>query len=213
MRMKTLTQFAVARCGKPFFSRNELALWVGGSANRRDALLRRALASGEIERIRRGLYHLSPPFQQEKPNPLSLAQHIYGPSYISLESALSFHGLVPEAVYTVASVSLSRSRVFETPVGRFDFVRVPQRCFYAGVERHELSVGGGHALVASPLKALADYVHVRRIDESLDSLIASLRIEVDLKDEVSVESVDELNGNYAGKRIRCFLQQVREVVL
>ncbi len=211
--MKLLTELVFAQRGKLFFSRSELALWVEGSAHRRDALLKRAMAAGEIIRIRRGLYMLAPPIQRDAPNPLELAQHVYGPSYIGLESALSFHGWIPEAVYTVASVSLNRSRVFDTPVGRFDFVRVPQTCFFSEVERHELSGGNGSILVSSPLKALADMVYVQKSDEPLRRLLASLRVEVDLKESVSMESVDELIGNYPSRRVTCFLEQVRKEIV
>ncbi len=210
--MQTLTEQVVAQSTKPFFTRNELEQWVEGSANRRNALLRRALAAGEIVRIRRGLYMLCSPYQKKKPNPFALAQHLYGPSYIGLESALAFHGWIPEAVYTVASVSLNRSRTFETPVGRFDFVRVPQRCFYAGVERVESGTGNEPILVAHPIKALADLVYVRRSAEPLADFLGSLRIDPDALEPVAGGLVDELIGNYSGLRVKRFLQQVREVV-
>jgi len=210
--MQALTEQVVAQSTKSFFTRNELEQWVGGNANRRDALLRRALTAGEIVRIRRGLYMLCPPYQKQKPNPFALAQHLYGPSYIGLESALAFHGWIPEAVYTVASVSLNRSRTFETPVGRFDFVRVPQRCFYAGVERIKSGTGNEPVLVAHPIKALADLVYVRRSAEPLADFLGSLRIDPDALEPVAGGLVDELIGNYSGLRVKRFLQQVREVV-
>ncbi len=210
--MKTLTEQVVAQSTKPFFTRNELEQWVEGSANRRDALLRRALAAGEIARIRRGLYMLCFPYQKKKPNPFALAQHLYGLSYISFESALAFHGWIPEAVYTVASVSLNRSRTFETPVGRFGFVRVPQRCFYVGVERVESGNGNEPVLVAHPIKALADLVYVRRSDEPLADFFGSLRIDAGMLESVEAGWVDELIGNYSGLRVKRFLQQVRERV-
>jgi predicted transcriptional regulator of viral defense system len=207
--MKTLTEQVIARSERPFFSRNELDVWLKGSTARRDALLRRAMAAGEIVRIRRGLYMLGPSYQKEKPNPLALAQHVYGPSYISLESALSFHGWIPEAVYTVASVSLNRSKIFETPAGRFEFVRVPQRFFYAGVDRIELSNRSGTVLMASPLKALADWVYVRGFDGTLEDLFGSLRIEAELLGTVTDEQVEELSGNCLSHCVEQFLRQIR----
>lgn len=210
--MQALTEQVVAQLEKPFFTRNELEQWVEGNANRRDALLRRAMAAGEIVRVRRGLYTLCSPYQKKKPNPFALAQHVYGPSYISLESALAFHGWIPEAVYTVASVSLKRSRTFETPVGRFDFVRISQRCFYAGVERVELGEGNEPALMAHPIKALADLVYVRRSDESLAAFLGSLRVDIDVLEPVAAGLVDELIGNYSSLRVKRFLQQAGEVV-
>lgn len=202
----------MARLQKPFFSRTELDVWVGGTSNRRDALLRRAMAAGEVVRVRRGLYVLGPPYQKQKPDPLVLAQHVYGPSYISMESALAFHSWIPEAVYTVASVSMNRSRVFETPVGRFEYVRVPQHCFYVGVERIELPDRQGTVLMADPLKALADLVYARRLDQPLESLLGNFRVDRELLDTLPAEQVEELAGNYSVSRVKRMLQQIRTEV-
>jgi hypothetical protein len=209
IQMKALTEKVITESGHSVFSRNELDLWIKGTASRRDALLRRAMAAGEISRIRRGMYMLSPPYRKERPNPLVLAQQVYGPSYISLESALSFHGWIPEGVYTVSSVSLNRSCVFETLVGRFEFKRVPQRCLYAGVDRLEWSSRKEVVLMASPLKALADYVYVQRLAAAPVELFGSLRIEEDHLAEVSASSVDELIANYPSLRVQRFLKAIR----
>jgi hypothetical protein len=207
--MKALTEQVITRLHKPFFSRTELDVWVKGSVHRRDALLRRAMAAGEVARIRRGLYVVCPPYAKQKPDPLVLAQHVYGPSYISMESALAFHGWIPEAVYTVVSVSLNRSRIFDTPVGRFEFVRIPQRTFYSGVDRIELPEMSGTVFMANPLKALADLVYARRLDEMPETLLNSLRIDSESLEAVTVAQVDELAGNYPVERVERFLQQMR----
>ncbi|HSW71384.1 MAG TPA: hypothetical protein VLH77_05335 [Gammaproteobacteria bacterium] len=68
-----------------------------------------------------------------KPHPFELAQYIYGPSYISLESALSFHKLIPETVYTVTSTTVKRSREFQTPLGVYSFLHLPPENFYVEV--------------------------------------------------------------------------------
>ena len=152
---------------------------------------------------------ICPPYQKQKPEPLALAQHVYGPSYISMESALAFHGWIPEAVYTVASASQSRSRVFDTPVGRFEFVRIPQRTFYSGVDRIELPDMSGTVFMANPLKALTDLVYVRRPDEMPGTLLNSLRIDSESLETVNVAQIDELAGNYPVARVERFLQQMR----
>jgi len=85
--MQSLTEELIARLNRPFFSRTELDVWIKGSVYRRDGMLRRAMAVGEVMRVRRGLYLFCPPYQKQKPDPMGLAQQIYGPSYISMESA------------------------------------------------------------------------------------------------------------------------------
>ena len=85
-----------------------------------------------------------------------LANLIYGPSYISLDYALSYHGLIPERVETVTSVTLGRSRTFTTPYGMFSYRRLSQSRYAVGgllAEHGDLSF-----LIASPEKALADKV-------------------------------------------------------
>jgi len=186
-------------------------LWIEGSSSRLDALLRRAMAVGEIVRISRGLYMLSTPYQKEKPQPLALAQSIYGPSYISLESALSFHGWIPEAVYTTTSVSLNRSRFFETSVGRFSFSRVPQSKLYAGVRRFDEAQNGSF-LIATPLKAIADYVYVHVWKDSLEMLCGSLRIERSRFAGETLRTVEELSGNYMSLRVKKILAEIQQEV-
>jgi hypothetical protein len=102
-------------------------------------MIKRAMGRGEVMGLRRGLYCLGEKYHRQKINPFVLAQRIYGPSYISLETALSHHGWIPEAVYTLTSVSMGRSREFETPLGRFSFTRVVQKVFYAEVSRIQVN--------------------------------------------------------------------------
>lgn len=123
------------------FTREQAAFWVGNRGAGLDALLKRAVASGEVWRVRRGLYCLSTRYTRNKINPLALAQRIHGPSYISMESALSYHGWIPEGVQAVTSAALGRSRDFKTPFWLFSFTRIPQRKLLAGVRDHPGAVG------------------------------------------------------------------------
>ena len=166
--MQKLTETVLEKSETGAFTLMEVARWVGGSSNRQFALLKRALKSGEVIRIHRGLYCLASKYLRRKPDPLVLAQRIHGPSYISLETALSYHDWIPEAVYAITSASMDRAREFETPLGHFSFTRIPQKVFYMEVTRIEKEGGrksepgfhtGESFLIASPLKALADYVY------------------------------------------------------
>jgi hypothetical protein len=141
---------------------------------------------------------------------LALAQLIHGPSYISMEAALSHHGWIPEAVYTITNASVARSRTFATPVGVFSFTRVPQRRFYVAVGRVETG-DGASCLLADPLKALADYVYVHRCRwTSLPPVLEGLRVEEEALDTVPSESFDLLIDNYRIKRLRRFLVGLRK---
>jgi len=81
----------------------------------------RLLASGAVVRVKKGLYCFGEAFRKEPLSREYLANLIYGPSYVSLEYALSHHGLIPERVETVTSMTTRRSRHFDTPFGTFSY--------------------------------------------------------------------------------------------
>lgn len=192
------------------FTSQDLATLFPGSEDRRYGLVKRALASGETIRIRRGLYCLAPQYQKRSVNHYALAQHVYGPSYVSLESALSWHGWIPEGVEAVTSASFKKSKEFTTPLGVFSYDRVPQKVFYAEVERLT-DASGNVFLMATPLKALADYVYVRTRDwTGIDPVVGSLRIEPEEFEQLTARSLDALANNYSNVRVRRFLEGLRK---
>ncbi len=188
------------------FTTQELVALFPGSEDRRYGLMKRALASGEIIRIRRGLYCLAPKYQKKSINLYTLAQLVYGPSYVSLESALSRHGWIPEAVHGITSASSRKSKQFTTPLGVFSYDRVPQRVFYAEVER-VTDASGNAFLMATPLKALADYVYVQKKDwTGIKPAISSLRIELGELEQITGDTLEVLAGNYSNSRVTRFLE-------
>ena len=143
-------------------------------------------------------------------NLYALAQHVHGPSYVSLESALSWHGWIPEAVHAVTSVSFKKSREFKTPLGVFSYDRVPQRVLYSEVERLA-DASGNVFLMAKPLKALADYVYVRKKDwAGIEAVVSDLRIEPEELEQITGGMLDALSGNYCDPRVKRFLERLRE---
>ena len=191
------------------FTSQDVATLFPGSENRRYGLVKRAIANGEVIHIRRGLYCLAPKYQRKNVNLYALAQHIYGPSYVSLESALRWHGWIPEAVYTLTSVSFGKSKEFNTPLGVFSYVPVPQKVFYTGVERltdEEENV----FLMASPIKALADYVYVHKKDwTSLKPVEESLRVDLEEFESVTWNDIELLIDNYTSRRVQKFIQGLK----
>ena len=209
--MQQLTEITLEKAGSGIFTRPEMVCWIGGSPNRQFGLLKRALKAGEVVRIHRGLYCLATKYLRQKIDPLILAQRIYGPSYISLETALSYHNWIPEAVYAITSTSLDRSREYETPLGHFSFTRVPQMTFYDEITRVENESTGGSFLLASPLKALADYVYVHKCDwDSARPIVESLRVDESSLASLPPSSFETLMDNYASRRVRRFLKGLRK---
>jgi predicted transcriptional regulator of viral defense system len=188
------------------FASQDVATLFPGSENRRYGLIKRAIAGGEIVHIRRGLYCLAPKYQKKNMNLYALAQHVYGPSYISLESALSWHGWIPEAVHAITSASFKKSKEFRTPLGVFSYDRVPQGVFYTEVERL-VDASGNAFLMASPLKALADYVCVRKKDwTGIEPIVGSLRVAPEEFEQVTRDTLEALLHNYSNSRVKRFLE-------
>jgi predicted transcriptional regulator of viral defense system len=208
--MNKLTEQVLGLLPHSQFSSPEVATLFPGSDDRRYGLIRRAIASGEIIHVRRGLYCLARKYQKQGINLYALSQHIYGPSYISLESALCWHGLIPEAVHTITNASFKKSKEFETPLGLFSYDRIPQELFYSEVKR--LTDASGNAfLVANPLKALADYVYVRKKDwTGMVPVVGSLRIESEEFEQVTGDSLEGLIRNYSNSRVQRFLEGIRK---
>lgn len=109
----------------------------------------RMIRSGELIQLRRGLYAT-----RRDMNPLCLAASLYGPSYISFETALAYYGLIPEAVREIGSATIKRPKEFETGFGRYRFYSIPEGVYPIGIER--VTESGIPFLIASPTKALCD---------------------------------------------------------
>ncbi|MCK5579981.1 MAG: hypothetical protein KAJ18_01765 [Candidatus Omnitrophica bacterium] len=207
--MKKATEMIRDNIPKDIFTDADLMNIFSGTPDQRYGLMKRAVASEEIIHIRRGLYGLAPKYARHKVSLYELAQHIYGPSYVSLESALSYHGWIPEAVYSVTSASMKKSQDFDTPLGRFCFKRIPSDIFYEGVDRVEGS--GGGFFMASPFKALVDYIYIRKKDwADLTPLVESLRIDEDYFEEISEQEIDILKQNYHSRRVQRFLDGMKK---
>ena len=208
--MNRLTRQFFEKAPGGLFSSRDVSVLVPGSDNRRYALIKRAIAHGELINICRGLYCLAPEYRKKPINTYSIAQQLYGPSYVSLESALSYHSLIPEAVYACTSVSLKESKDFETPLGLFSYKRVPQNIFYAGVERFT-DENGNVFLMAAPIKALADYVYIHRRDwAGLEPVVKSLRVDPQELEGLSAECLRALSDNYRSRRVQKFINGLQK---
>ena len=208
--MNTITEIALTKSQRGIFTREEAAFWVSNRGARLDALLKRAVASNEVLRVHSKLFCLNECYLYKRMNSLELAQRIHGPSYVSLEMALSYHGWIPEAVYTITSVTQGRSREFKTHFGPFSFTCIPQLKFFLGV-RSVSEDGSGAFFMAEPLKALADYVYVQRCKwNSVAPVVESLRVDPALLDKLTPEMFDEVSAAYKSGRVLQFLSGLRK---
>jgi len=120
--------------------------------------LSRWIKAGKIYQLRRGLYLIAPPYQRQQPHPFLVANHLQKASYVSLQSALSFYGLIPEVVNITTSVSTGRPERLDTPLGTFEFRHIKTELLF-GYRMTEL--GEQSALIATPEKALLDLIYLQ----------------------------------------------------
>jgi hypothetical protein len=111
---------------------------------------------GKLIRLKRSLYVVSPDVSGKFLSTELIANHIYGPSYISMESALRYYGLIPESVRMVRSMTTKRSRIFENSISRFDYINCSEVYYPIGINQ---KIGDDYSfLIASPEKALCDLI-------------------------------------------------------
>jgi predicted transcriptional regulator of viral defense system len=191
----------------PYVTNNELEVMLGGSPDSRYSKVKRLLAEQKLLRIRRGLYCITD--HAVNLHPFALAQYIYGPSYISLESALSFHGLIPETVFTVTSATGRRAKDFGTPLGVFSYLHLPSENLFTGIEL--VKENGYTFFMAKPWKAICDYIFCYKKDwDNLKPLVESLRVNREALPLLRDEEIFLFDEYYRHTRVSKFLKGIRK---
>lgn len=137
---------------------------------------------GELLQLKKGVYAFSEEYRNSPLNIIAAANLLYKPSYVSFEYALSFHGLIPERVYTTTSATLSRSKEFDTSLGRFSYKKVPLKAYPLGIEWKFNENDGGY-MIAGAEKALCDKVH----SDKRTSNILKKDLESYLEDDLRID--------------------------
>jgi hypothetical protein len=190
--------------GREEFDYPALMAALSGYANPREkvtALLRR----GDVIRVKKGLYVFGRELRRRPYSRELLANLIYGPSFVSLDAALSFHGLIPERVEAVTSVTSKRPKSYETPVGTFIYRRSPRDSFHLGMDRVE--EGDVAFLIATRERALADKVRdqrgnpIRTNGDAARYLFDDLRIDEEEFGRLQPNALDELADGLRSRKV------------
>ncbi len=116
------------------------------------------MRDGRLHRLKKGLFVVS---EKDSEKPLSLeliANHLCAPSYVSLQTALRYYGLIPEYVSVIQSMTLKPSQSFENDLGNFIYHHVSREVFGVGVRL--VMMDGVSWTMATPEKALCDLIAV-----------------------------------------------------
>ena len=173
----------------------------------REAILR-MVKNEELIRLKNGFYLISEkvtygsnkiiPFEQ-------VANLLYGPSYVSLEWALSFYGMIPERVHTITSMTLGRNKAYQTSVGDFLYFTLSSERYSIGITQKKSPDFVGGFLIASPEKSLADIVFktCKNLDKTQlkNELLESKRIDRECFRELNKGLLEDIAKSYRAKSV------------
>jgi len=173
----------------------------------REAILR-MVKNEELIRLKNGFYLISEkithgsskiiPFEQ-------VANLLYGPSYVSMEWALSFYGMIPERVHTVTSMTLGRNKEYHTSVGNFSYSTLSSESYSIGIIQKKSPDFIGGFLIASPEKALADMVlkTCKNLDKEQlkDELLESKRMDRECFHALNKDLLKDIAKSYHAKHV------------
>ena len=175
----------------------------------------RLLRRGDIIRVKKGLYVFGDRLRRRPFSRELLANLIYGPSFVSLEWALSFHGLIPERVEALTSVTTKRPKNFSTPIGTFFYRQSPTDAFHLGMDRVE--EGNVAFLIATPERALADTVRddrghsIRTMGDAAHYLFEDLRIDRSEFERMSPDVLEELAESLRSNKVAVCARLLRSL--
>lgn len=174
------------------------------------------LRQGAILRIKKGIYVFGERYRRLPFSREVLANMIYGPSYISLDYALHYYGMIPERVEAVTSVTCARGRRFSTPVGLFIYRGISMNAYQIGID-HVVLDRGHTFLIAVPEKALSDKIHddrgtsVRTHTEMRTYLLDNLRIDPETLEKLNADILSLIADRYRSRKIRLVSDLLRKL--
>jgi hypothetical protein len=175
------------------------------------------ISAGIIEPVKKGLYLPSANISAKRTEPFLLANHMFGPSYVSFDSALSYYGFIPERVFEISSATIKASRRFDTLTGAFSFTRLPLPYYSFGIRQIEIEENQ-NILIASPEKALSDKIintaglNLRSKIAAGEYLIENLRMDEDQLRQLDVQMMETwLDDSPKREGLTMIIKLIREL--
>ena len=194
-------------CKLPYVDKGSLFPFLREYTNPND-FISRLVKNGELIRLKNGFYLISELIESQPIPYEQIANQLYGPSYVSLEWALSYYGLIPEGVCAVTSVSFIRSKNFKTPVGEFSYQRLSLAKFSIGQLLGTNTLG--NFLIASPEKALADLVYFKskhmKAEDLLVDLLEGRRIDLEKLRNLNKSHLIEIKNAYKSQSVNTLVE-------
>lgn len=165
--------------------------------------------NGELVRLKKGFYTFSKPYISKPIDLISVANTLYAPSYVSFDYALSFYGMIPERVSEITSATSKHEKLFDTPIGRFSYKKVPLKAFSLGIDWLYDKVEGGR-FIATPEKALCDKI---RYDRGIGTLTQNAMVEylrydlrIEIANPLDIDLLETIANAYKSKNLKTLCQ-------
>jgi predicted transcriptional regulator of viral defense system len=169
--------------------------------------------SGELVRLKKGFYTFSKAYLTKPIDLIGVANALYTPSYVSFDYALSYYGMIPERVSEITSATSKNEKLFDTPIGRFSYKKIPLKAYSISVDWLYDDVEGGR-FIATPEKALCDKI---RYDRGIGTLTQGAMVEYlkyDLRLEITkpldAKIIEEIATIYRSKNLKTLSQVVEK---
>jgi len=165
--------------------------------------------------LKKGLYIHNSPLNKTIISKEIISNVLLGPSYISLDYALSYHGLIPESVHEVTGVTTKRSKIYSTKYGLFTYKHTQKELFPIGLVLEEAK--DGNFIIASKEKALCDKIYfTKNVTISSQKMMfefieEDLRIDTEELESFDIEIVLEYYSVTRSKKIKLFLNFLKEL--
>jgi len=173
--------------------------------------IRGLIKNKDILRVKKGLYVLGKEYN--KPcNKYILANQIYGPSYITGQTALAFWNMIPERVELIISMTAKRKKLFDTPVGRFSYLYCHKKAFNIGINL-EHAGDQKKILIASPEKALSDIIatqtHISS-EKGMKEFLELMRLDYSDIKKLDSSLLEEIKVGYKRQSMKLLLNCLKE---
>jgi len=208
--MKQLKQFGIIP-----FTNGALKLLLGNYSSPNDKISS-LMASGDIIQIKKGLYVVSEDYRSKKISKEIIANLIFGPSYLSLDFALSYYGIIPERVAITTSITTKRGKYFSTTFGNFYYIHASYEYYYIGISQEKIE-NKFTFLIASPEKALCDKIvftkklHLNNIQSMQKFLFEDLRIDLHHIKSLNFSIIEDcISLNFKQKELILLLETLKK---
>jgi hypothetical protein len=165
---------------------------------------------GLLEKLRNGYYLLNETDRKRPPEALYIANRLYEPSYVSMETALSMYGFIPEYVATVTSIATSKTKIFTNALGTFRYQQVQPSAF-RGFK--EVPVNGMTVWMAEPEKAIVDFLYFHLAEFTNDRagvLEESYRFQQ--MEDVSIDRLRDLGAVFYSKKLMRVIENMAVLI-